>query len=1240
MTRLLSGKYENHEPTSLPAATRDRWQPIRGGLLNLYLFDHEEFRYEKGHLLLRGNNGTGKSRVMALQLPFLLDGHLASSRVEPDADPAKKMEWNLLMGRHGERLGYTWIEFGRLVRPEGEGAEHDNYPRASSNGENGHLIARGDVPQFVTLGCGLSATRGSGMRDPWFFITDQRIGEELFLKSPTGHPLSKSGLTEALGGRGTVYATAKDYRHAVDERLFGLGRRRYEAMVDLLIQLRKPQLSRHLDEKTLARVLAEALPPPSEQIISDVAESFRGLETDRTELDRFRSTRDGVNNFLKTYQRYSQTASRRRAMEVRQSHSRYEYASRALREAEQASVEAVQQLEKTKEQLAALEIKDEEHVAQIEALHADPKMRSADAISEAAKYVQQALDDLQSAQRDFSTSSIRCEQRQATRSEALLRAKSQLKDTSEILHQSAVVAADCDWKSQHDDAFSGLRLQVEAVEIDSGIDPRLLRRQVEEASERRVRACEKLKKSNAALTDSEAQLAQAIVNQGDAQRRVDQTIEDQRLAEQKRRGAVDDLLESYRMWCRDSDELTLPSDDEISADLDDWSQRVGEASPISIVLRNAEINARQTQMEKRARLQHQADALEVEQADAEKLAEKMKQGFHEPPPNPFHADESARAARPGAPFWSLVDFTQSRPSAERANIEAALEAAGFLNAWVLPEGSVLTADFSDVLLSAGDWPDVGADRSLLEALMPDKRRAEPSRDVSDAVIERLLRKIGYDEQNSHTWFSADGRWRHGLLHGSCHRESAQYIGHDAREEHRTRSLAAVQVVLQGIEERATELEVRRQYIEDRFAAIAKQVEAVPNDSEIRAAANSAAIAMQKMIEQRKALTEAERIVADSQAKMSSIRENRDRDAQDLGLTGWVDRLDELVQRIGIYRRLLAELWPSIDHFESLRTQNETAVAAANEAENDASLRRDDLHNKRIRHAKEDQRLNTLRETVGAEAAEIQRQLADAKESRRLLQASIKQTRQDQTDAAKVLAGIEERITSRRDIIGKETQLRQESCAAFQRLCELGLLVTATGESHDVAPLGWSVSRTVEVARQTESLFSQVSIEDAAWDRVQQAVTTTFQDLNTALSQQAFTSTLSTVDGLYRVMVPYQGRDRSVYELRDLLAEEVRQRQLILDEREREIIEKHLIGEVASKLHEQIHEAHALVAQMNAEIQKRPMSTGMMLKFDWKPDEELSNGIVEMCEKLLATTGTWSPAERTAVGRYLQNTSSP
>jgi hypothetical protein len=125
----------------LPVPARERWQPLRLGLVDLFHYDSEEFWFRDGHLLLRGNNGTGKSKVLSLTLPFLFDAQLKSSRVEPDGDATKKMSWNLLLGKYERRMGYAWVEFGRL-------------------GENGQA-------QYLTLGSGLSAvaaTAGASAR--------------------------------------------------------------------------------------------------------------------------------------------------------------------------------------------------------------------------------------------------------------------------------------------------------------------------------------------------------------------------------------------------------------------------------------------------------------------------------------------------------------------------------------------------------------------------------------------------------------------------------------------------------------------------------------------------------------------------------------------------------------------------------------------------------------------------------------------------------------------------------------------------------------------------------------------------------------------------------------------------------------------------------------------------------------------------------------------------------------------
>src|SRR5688572_28812175 len=130
----------------LPQPTRERWQPLRLGLVEVFHYDSEEFWFHDGHLLLRGNNGTGKSKVLSLTLPFLFDAQLRPSRIEPDGDAGKRMAWNLLMNSYPRRIGYTWIEFGRRV-------------------------ADGSA-RYLTLGAGLSAVDGKAHVDSWYFILD------------------------------------------------------------------------------------------------------------------------------------------------------------------------------------------------------------------------------------------------------------------------------------------------------------------------------------------------------------------------------------------------------------------------------------------------------------------------------------------------------------------------------------------------------------------------------------------------------------------------------------------------------------------------------------------------------------------------------------------------------------------------------------------------------------------------------------------------------------------------------------------------------------------------------------------------------------------------------------------------------------------------------------------------------------------------------------------------------------
>src|SRR5436305_4688823 len=98
----------------LPSPGRERFQPLRAGILNLWQYDEQEFRFADGRLILRGENGSGKSKALEVLLPFLFDADLSPYRLDPFGGNSRTMEWNLLQdGRFDQRVGYVWLELGR-----------------------------------------------------------------------------------------------------------------------------------------------------------------------------------------------------------------------------------------------------------------------------------------------------------------------------------------------------------------------------------------------------------------------------------------------------------------------------------------------------------------------------------------------------------------------------------------------------------------------------------------------------------------------------------------------------------------------------------------------------------------------------------------------------------------------------------------------------------------------------------------------------------------------------------------------------------------------------------------------------------------------------------------------------------------------------------------------------------------------------------------------------------------------
>ncbi|MEA2208336.1 MAG: hypothetical protein QOF54_813, partial [Solirubrobacteraceae bacterium] len=286
----------------------NRWRPRRAGIINLYEYANQVFDFAGGRLLLRGHNTSGKTKALELLLPFCLDGDTRPTKLDPFASGAKDMKWNLVGCIDGEqRDGYVWLEFER--------------------------IDEAGVTRRLTAGIGMHASKPLSGVTRWYFVARERsVGGDLQLMRGD-NPIGKAELAAALGDDGEVLETARDYRGRFNDLLFGFsGEEQYQTMLRLMLDLRRPHLSKTLDPDGVAEQLSAGLPEIDDGLMRRLAGGLEQLETLERSLARLRDVRERVRRFhQRTYSAYVRAAVRERADELRRAQTAVENAAEQLR---------------------------------------------------------------------------------------------------------------------------------------------------------------------------------------------------------------------------------------------------------------------------------------------------------------------------------------------------------------------------------------------------------------------------------------------------------------------------------------------------------------------------------------------------------------------------------------------------------------------------------------------------------------------------------------------------------------------------------------------------------------------------------------------------------------------------------------------------------------------------------------------------------------------------------------------
>ena len=404
--------------------------------------------------------------------------------------------------------------------------------------------------------------------------------------------------------------------------------------------------------------------------------------------------------------------------------------------------------------------------------------------------------------------------------------------------------------------------------------------------------------------------------------------------------------------------------------------------------------------------------------------ERLLAGGHDTPPVPHTRAPGVRDDRAGAPLWKVTDFAPDVPDEHRAGLEAALEAAGLLDAWVTPDGNLVDGD---VTVVSGLAPVPG--QSCASALIPAIDPGDPqARTLSGEAVRSVLSAIGLGRPNGTarsngtaalngtdgpnrtgspdgtgapygtgrsngtsapdgtggpngpaapdgTWVSADGRWANGVLGGAWRKDGAGYIGEGAREG---RPPGQDRAAHRGTDIRSARRSASsaRRWPTSACAVSGSRDEhrAVPPDAAVREAHTVAAAERRRRGELREQHARAVTETTKRQEALAAARTRAEEFARDVGLPAEPDELGEVKAGVADYRLALAGLWPAAEASHgAVRAADEAAAELADsqgrleDATEAAATVREEASAAQAMY-------EALRETAGAAVEELYQQL--------------------------------------------------------------------------------------------------------------------------------------------------------------------------------------------------------------------------------------------------------------------------
>ncbi|OSX54555.1 TIGR02680 family protein [Anoxybacillus ayderensis] len=1162
----------------------NKWVLHRAGLINFWYYDEQYFEFADGKLLLRGTNGSGKSVTMQSLLPVLLDGKKTPDRLDPFGSRARRMEDYLLGEKEivdrDERTGYLFLEYKRK-----------------------------QTEQYVTTGIGLRAKRQKNM-DFWGFVIfdNRRIGRDVFLykteKSANGTekiPLTKRELANLLGNGGTVVDSQKEYMELVNKHVFRFeSMEAFQELIELLIQLRSPKLSKDFKPTVIYEILESSLPALTDDELRHLSETIENMDQTKQQLEQLERDEQSLKRLCGQYRAYNE-------------YMIAEKASEWLKADKQ-----VKRLAEEGKQWLTEEAETEAHLVDlseyIQTLANEQDVLHQRELELASHEVFQAAQQYERIQREIQNVKEKQQKllRQIDEKEQIERRyKRQLEETNDKLYETEK-QLDGQLEDLRHDALESSFSAHDLNEADfsrhrqTPFDFTVWKREGQGYVEKLEQILTLWRRHD----EIKARYEETSKEVGDLQREVDELRHEEAKWLELLENEKSRFQQEVFRWLEQCQDVSVQ---EASVQL--FLQRLHELyetyhiDEMKQPFTEAYYEALNRKNEEKMAQKHACTLLE--EKIAAKEAEWNQWKMQKDPE--LARDEQTMAARAEldekgvafVPFYAGVEFQDHVPEPLRERIESALYHAGLLDALITETDVEVSCD--RVLLPRP----VEMAHTLADYLQPD---VDEACQVSKTRIEEVLQSIVLSDREMDGAFVLNeaGHYTLGLVKGHAPmREKALFIGRTARKRWRLEKIAALEAELAELRAHLYEQTEMFRQLDEAIEQMKNWFRAFPTDRDMRAAFEEREKTKRTMFSKQQEWEKKNEKLAQLARNWQQLKQTLREQTEGLDIEFSKDGYEQSLLLMRSYMRRLHELQLTHQSFVHLFEMIERLTEQVEILQQEI----DDIKGERNVLANEQQKLDLKRQEIertmqlmGAE--EVQAEIQRVRDRLVFLQKEMPAKTKERIALEHQLKAIREK---RQQLEGKEAFAKRLAGAwrrSFEREVALELVELHAQDAVEQAKeaierYGAQLKETrTSLVNRLNSVFFQESANLTEYRLSQEPVVveeaSPFAEIELDEEMELKVAGWREKQDRIVLLLDYKGQRVSPFYVWNEIEHDIFLQREYMKEQDRELYEEIILKTIGRILRSRIQRAERWVKDMNDLMQQLDTSSGLVLFIQWKP----------------------------------------